>query len=129
MGTAYTPQAGTITEIQEIIIDGDPNTQVGTGVGAAAGGIAGSTVGSPGSDSSRIGSAVGVVGGAIIGAKVQKELARQRGVQITVEMDDGRERVIMQEADYPLRAGDRVQVLESGGRMIVRPLGSTFVDY
>ena len=78
------------------------------------GGIAGSHVG--GGSGQVVGAIAGAVLGGIIGQR--RRAGRQRsapGVEITVLLDSGKYIAIVQEADEPFRAGDRVRVL-SGPR-------------
>ena len=85
------------------------NTGVGSTAGAFIGGIAGSHAGR-GS-----GEIVGAIGGAIIGSIIGHNIEHQAnevaGLEVTVLLDSGKYIAVVQGADEPFRAGDRVRVL------------------
>ena len=102
---------GTIDNIQ--VTRGQGQT---TGSGAVVGGLIGAVVGNQvGSGSGRAAATVaGAVGGAAIGNSVE---ANNRGAgrdmyQISVRLDNGEYRTLMQDSVYDLRVGNRVRVVD-----------------
>ena len=90
----------------------------GTGVGAASGSMIGSIAGSY-AGSSYHGNAAGFVVGALLGALIGNEVERSAnerpGVELAVLLDSGKHIVVVQDAEEPFRAGDRVRVLSGRG--------------
>jgi outer membrane lipoprotein SlyB len=103
---------GVVETVREVRIQ-PRETGVGSASGAVLGGIAGSHVGR-GS-----GQVAGAIGGAILGGIIGQDIERsgneRRGVEVTVLLDSGRHIAVVQEADEPFRAGDRVRILSSRG--------------
>jgi outer membrane lipoprotein SlyB len=86
----------------------------GSGVGAVAGGVAGGAVGSQfGKGKGQIvGTVIGAVGGAIAGHQVERHVVRkQTQYEITVRLDDGTTRTIVQATEPAWRPGDQVRVI------------------
>ena len=102
---------GVVESVREVRID-PYQTGVGAFTGAALGGIAGSTVG--GGSGQAAGAIAGAVLGGIIGSNVEKSANERPGLEITVLLDSGRYVAIVQAADEPFRAGDRVRILSDG---------------
>ena len=77
--------------------------------GAALGGVAGSTIGRG------RGQVAGAIGGAVLGglagSAIEENATRQPGLEITVQLDNGRMVAVTQAADEPFYPGDRVRVL------------------
>jgi outer membrane lipoprotein SlyB len=88
-------------------------TGVGTAGGAVLGGLAGSNVG--GGNGQVAGAIGGAILGGIIGQSVERSANERPGVEVTVLLDSGRYIAVVQEADEPFRAGDRVRVLSRHG--------------
>ncbi len=113
---------GTITGLRSVVIQKDRSSGAGMIAGGALGGVAGSGVGGG------VGRDLAIVGGAIIGAlageKVEEQMGKSKGVEITVRLDNGETRVIAQEDDQRLAVGQRVQVISGGGPVRVVPAGS-----
>jgi outer membrane lipoprotein SlyB len=104
---------GTVETVREVTIDAG-QTGAGTLAGGAIGGIAaGSTIGR-GSGSVAAGILGAIVGG-IAGSTVEGQVAKRRGIEVTVRLDNGEMRAITQEADELFRPGERVRLLSSGG--------------
>jgi outer membrane lipoprotein SlyB len=82
---------------------------VGGTAGAFAGGIAGSTVG--GGNGQIVGAIAGTVLGAIIGSNIEQQANEIPGVEVTVLLDSGKYIAVVQGADEPFRAGERVRIL------------------
>jgi outer membrane lipoprotein SlyB len=103
----------TVESLREVTIDRG-QTGVGTGAGAVVGGIAGSSVGQ--GKGSAIGAVAGVVAGGILGQAIENQSSKVPGVEITVKLDNGELRAIVQEVDgQQFRPGDRVRLLSEGG--------------
>lgn len=108
--TVHTVYTGTVLQVQEVTIEG---TQTGAGavLGGALGAVAGQTIGG---GSGRVLSTVGgAVGGALAGSVVEKKATTAVGIEITVELDNGRVIAVVQEKDDEFQVGDRVRVLEA----------------
>lgn len=103
---------GTIESIQ--MTRGSGQT---TGSGAVIGGLVGAVVGNQvGSGSGRTAATVaGAVGGAAIGNSVEGNRAANNGrdmYQISIRLDNGDYRTIVQDSVYDLRVGNRVRVVD-----------------
>lgn len=102
-----------IESVRDVTIDRG-QTGVGTGAGAVVGGIAGSTVGQ--GRGSAVGAVLGAVVGGIAGQAIENNSSKVPGVELTVRLDDGELRAIVQETDgQQFRPGDRVRLLSQGG--------------
>jgi outer membrane lipoprotein SlyB len=99
---------GVVASVRTIETPGD-----GSGVGAVVGGVAGGAAGSQfGKGRGQIiGTVIGAVGGAMAGHQVERHVVRKHTqYEITVKLDDGTTRAIVQDAEPVWRAGDRVRV-------------------
>ena len=102
-----------IESVREVTIDRG-QTGVGTGAGAVVGGIAGSAVGQ--GRSSAVGAVLGAVVGGLAGQAIENNTSKVPGVELTVRLDNGELRAIVQETDgQQFRPGDRVRLLSQGG--------------
>ncbi|NCD25266.1 MAG: hypothetical protein EOL86_06715 [Deltaproteobacteria bacterium] len=101
---------GTILEVRPVQIEG---TQ--SGVGAVAGGVAGGVLGSMvgGGRGHVVGGVLGALGGAAGGALAEEAVTKKKGVEITVEMDNGEIVSVVQEADDEYFVGDRIRLLRA----------------
>jgi outer membrane lipoprotein SlyB len=108
-----TVRMATVESLREVTIDRG-QTGVGTGAGAVVGGIAGSSVGQ--GKGSAIGAVAGVVAGGILGQAIENQSSKVPGIEITVRLDNGELRAIVQEVDgQQFKPGDRVRLLSDGG--------------
>ncbi len=108
-----TVRMATIEAMREVTLDRG-QTGVGTGAGAIVGGIAGSSVGH--GRGSAVGAVVGAVAGGIAGQAIENSTSKVPALEITVRLDSGDLRAIVQEADgQQFRPGDRVRLLSHGG--------------
>lgn len=108
-----TVRYGVVQGVREVMIQGS-STGAGTIAGGAIGGVAaGSTIGSGGG--SVAAGLLGAVLGGIAGSAAENRITQRRGLEITVQLEDGDMRAITQEADEVFRPGDRVRLLSSGG--------------
>lgn len=85
----------------------------------ATGGIAGSTVGQ--GKGSSVAGVLGAVAGGVAGQAIEEKVTRKDALEITVRLDSGELRAIVQEADADIRPGQRVRLLTSGGVTRVTP--------
>ena len=102
----------TVESVREVQLDRG-QTGVGTGAGAVIGGVAGSGIGQ--GRGSVVGAVAGAVVGGIVGQAVENSSSLKPGLEITVRMDNGELRAIVQEVDgQQFRPGDRVRLLTQG---------------
>jgi outer membrane lipoprotein SlyB len=99
---------GVIESVREVTIQ-NGSSGVGTMTGAALGGLAGSAAGG-GRGSIATGIAGAVIGG-IIGQNIEANSGMKKGVEITVRLDNGELKAIIQDAGENFRPGDRVRLL------------------
>src|SRR5690606_6237981 len=111
---------GTVEAVRNVVIQNDRTSGGGTLVGAALGGVAGSAIGGG------RGRIMATIGGGLLGAmagdKVEHQMGKASGLEITVRLDNGETRVIAQEADVPFSVGQRVRVVSGGGPTRVTPM-------
>ena len=117
-GQEQTVRFGTVEAVRPVTIAGS-QTGVGAIGGGTLGGIAGSTVGEGrGSSAAAV---VGAIAGGVAGAALEESATRKNGMEITVRLESGDLRAIVQEADVPFKPGDRVRLLTAGGITRVQP--------
>ena len=86
-------------------------TLVGGGLGAAGGAAIGAaTTHSVGG--ALVGGLLGAVGGAIAGTAINGGGSSQRGIEVTVQKDDGQTVVIAQADNGDVQMGDRVRIVQ-----------------
>jgi outer membrane lipoprotein SlyB len=103
----------TVESIREVVIDRG-QTGVGPGAGAVIGGVAGSGIGQ--GRGSVIGAVGGAVVGGVIGQAIENQAGKVPGLEITVKLDSGELRAVVQEVDgQQFKPGDRVRLLSQGG--------------
>jgi outer membrane lipoprotein SlyB len=112
VGREQVIRMATVESVRYVTIDRG-QTGVGTGVGAVAGGVAGSAIGS--GRGSFLTAVIGAVAGGIAGQAIENNNSKQEGLEITVRMDNGEMRAIVQAADEQFRPGDRVRLLSGTG--------------
>jgi outer membrane lipoprotein SlyB len=108
-----TVRMGVVESVRSVMIEGT-KTPIGAGAGAVAGGVAGSTIGH--GRGSAIGAVAGAVLGGVVGAAAEEGITRKEGVEITVRLDNGDYRAIVQEADEVFKPGERVRLVSIGGQ-------------
>ena len=114
-----TVYSGTIVDVRDVVIQ-EYQTGAGAVAGGVTGGIIGSTIGHH-HHGSPVGFLIGSLIGAGIGAATERAATTRPGVELEVEIDDGRTMVIAQVKDDYYYIGDRVRILQSrDGRMRVR---------
>lgn len=118
--SAQTVQEGQIIELQEGKIEGTDGI-VGGIAGGALGAVTGRAIGAgTGRD---IATVAGGLIGAAAGALAEEQLTKSSAYMITVKLDDGQVKNIVQEKDVGLAVGQRVRVLSSReGRDRVVPM-------
>ncbi len=101
---------GEVVSIKQVTIEG------GIKSGSIVGGLVGAAAGSGVSDSkpeSEIGAVIGGAVGATLGGNLSKNLQSKDGIQLTVNMDDGRTISVVQEiSSYSFEVGDLVKSLQ-----------------
>lgn len=103
----------TVESVREVQIDRG-QTGVGTGAGAVIGGVAGSGVGQ--GRGSIVGAVAGAVVGGIVGQAIENRGSLTPALEITVKLDNGELRAVVQEVDnQQFRPGDKVRLVTSGG--------------
>ena len=113
----YRGEAGRVVGIRDVdlsqrragISDG---TLIGGGVGAAGGAIAGAAIGGT-AGSAVLGGVLGAVGGAIAGTAIDRN-STTRGIEVTIQKDDGQMVTIAQRDDGDVQMGDRVIIVYDG---------------
>ena len=112
---------GEIVSLKKVIIEGE--TKSGTIVGGLVGAAAGSQV-SDSKPESEIGAVIGGAIGATLGGNVSKNIQSVEGIQLTINMDDGRTISVVQEtSQYSFSIGDLVEVISTKGKTRVSPSG------
>jgi len=117
---AQTVVLAQVTGVRPVVIQADSTTGLGAAAGGVLGAVAGSAVG--GGSGRRLTTTAGAIGGAMAGNAAENVRSRRQGVEITLRLDSGETRVIVQEADVPVFVGQRVQVITQGGRTRVAPV-------
>jgi outer membrane lipoprotein SlyB len=107
-----TVRTGVVESVRQVQIEGT-KTPVGAAAGAAVGGIAGSTVGND--TTGAVVAVIGAVVGGLAGAAAEEGITRKDGLEITVKLDGGGLIAVVQEADDPFNAGDKVRLIENNG--------------
>ena len=102
---------GTVIAVQPVEIQTAGNTKLaGAGIGAVAGGLLGHQVG--GGNGKTLATMAGVLGGAVAGNAVAAHHFAQKGLQITVKLDDrGGEIAVAQQTGPIFEVGQRVEVI------------------
>lgn len=106
-----------IISVHRVVLRGESSV-VGVGAGALAGGIAGSMVGQ--GKGSALAAVGGALAGGLIGDAAERKITTKNGVEITVQMNSGREYVIVQ-ADHGegFRRGEWVRLMTDGDKNII----------
>ncbi len=99
---------GEVLVVVPVVIDGRA-TRLGLVGGGAIGYEIGREIGDGGGR--QVAGAVGAVAGAIAGQAIEKKVTEQDGLEITIEMDNGRVIAIVQAATVEFFEGERVRVL------------------
>jgi outer membrane lipoprotein SlyB len=108
-----TVRMGVVESVRSVTIEGT-KTPIGAIAGGAIGGIGGSAIGS--GRGSAVAAVAGAVAGGLLGAAAEEGLTRKEGVEVTVRLDNGELRAIVQEGDESFKPGDRVRLLSVNGQ-------------
>lgn len=111
---------GTVESVRSVTIQDDRSSGAGALAGGALGGVAASGIGG---GSGRV---LATIGGGILGAmagnKVENQMGKTQGLEITVRLDNGETRVVAQAADVAISAGQRVRLISGNGPTRVVPM-------
>jgi outer membrane lipoprotein SlyB len=111
-GREQTVRMATVDSVRKVEIEGG-RSGVGAAAGGISGGIAGSGVGH--GKGAAVATVLGAVGGGVAGQAIEEKVTRKDALEITVRLDSGEMRAIVQEADEVFKPGERVRLLNSGG--------------
>ena len=111
-------RSATVESVRRVKIEGT-RTGVGAVAGGAVGGIAGSTVGT--GKTSNVAAVVGAVGGGLAGQALEEGATRKNGVEITVRLDNGERRAVVQDDSDKFFTGQNVRLLTHNGVTRVSP--------
>jgi outer membrane lipoprotein SlyB len=112
---------GEVVSLKKVSIEG--STTPGTIVGGLVGAAAGSEI-SNSKPESEIGAVLGGAIGATLGGNLSKSIQTSEGIQLTINMDDGRTISVVQEVGtYNFIVGDLVEVITTKGKTRVSPSG------
>jgi outer membrane lipoprotein SlyB len=119
--------SGRVVSIRDVSISGPGGGGGGNGVfmGGLLGAGAGATIGAITSNSlggGIVGAVLGMVGGAIAGSIADGQRGAGRGIEVTVQRDDGQQVTVAQRDDGDIQLGDRVQIVQNrqGVAQVVR---------
>lgn len=109
-----TVEAGRIISVEDVPVSGS-----GSGIGTIGGGVAGGVLGAS-LARGRTGSILAGVGGAIIGSlagnAIEQGMTGGKGTRFHVQLDSGPVINVVQTNEANLQTGDRVTVMEGGGK-------------
>jgi outer membrane lipoprotein SlyB len=108
----------TVESVRPVKIEGT-RSGVGAVAGGAVGGIAGSTVGT--GKTSNVAAVAGALGGGLAGQALEEGATRKNGVEITVRLDNGEMRAIVQDDSDKFVTGQKVRLLTHNGIIRVSP--------
>ena len=117
-GREQTVRMATVDSVRKVILEGS-QSGLGGAAGGAVGGIAGSQVGQGAGSSAA--AVLGAVAGGVAGNALESKATSHEALEITVRLDSGEMRAIVQEADLQFTPGQRVRLLSSGGVTRVTP--------
>jgi outer membrane lipoprotein SlyB len=117
-GREQTVRMATVDSVRPVMLEGS-QSGLGGAAGGVVGGIAGSQVGH-GAGSS-VAAVLGGVAGGVAGNVLENKATSHNALEITVKLDSGEMRAIVQEADQQFTIGQRVRLLSSGGVTRVTP--------
>lgn len=125
----YRGETGRVINIREVPIRGSGSSGVsdGTVIGGGLGAVGGAVIG--GATTNSVGGAVvggllGAVAGGIAGTAIDQNATR-RGIEVTVQRDDGQRVTVAQADDGDVQMGDRVAIVydRNGVARVVRDSG------
>lgn len=116
-------EQGRVVSVREVPLRGGSGMNDGTLVGGGLGAAGGAAIGAATTNS--VGGLLGAVGGAIAGNIVGRNGSSQRGIEVTVQKDDGQTVTIAQADNDDVQMGDWVRVVQdhNGMPVVVRDQG------
>lgn len=123
-GNAQPIGSGRVVAINDVSLQGGGGGSNGSGpgngtmIGGMLGGLGGIAIGASGGrglGGGLIGGVLGAVGGAIAGTIIDRHTSiggGGRGIEVTVQKDDGQQVTVAQRDDGDVQLGDRVQILQ-----------------
>lgn len=119
--TSQSVTYGTIVAVRQVQIQADSRAGglLGSGGGAIIGGLLGSQVG--GGSGRQLATVAGALGGSVAGTAAEDRANRTTALEMEIRRDDGSDVVVVQRADHPFQAGQRVRLIGSGGNVSVAP--------
>ncbi|MDP1967291.1 MAG: hypothetical protein Q8K93_34390 [Reyranella sp.] len=124
--SGYSEQ-GRVMSIREVQLSGSSGSGVsgGTLAGGGIGMAGGAAIGAATTNSlggALVGGLLGAVGGAIAGNIIDRGGSGQRGIEVTVQKDDGQTVAIAQPDNGDVQMGDRVRIVQdrNGAAIAVR---------
>jgi len=114
---SYTGDSGRVVSIREVAVrGGGSGVSNGTLVGGGLGAAGGAAIGAATTNSiagALVGGLLGAVGGAIAGTVIDSSgSGSQRGIEVTVQKDDGQTIVVAQADNGDVQIGDRVRIVQ-----------------
>ena len=111
----YNSGTGRVVSIREVPLrGGNSGVSNGTFVGGGLGAAVGAAIGAATTNSvvgAVVGGLLGAIGGAIAGTAIDSNGSTTRGIEVTVQRDDGRKVAIAQSDDGDIQMGDRVNIV------------------
>ena len=114
--SVVTVKQGVVTSVKNVAIMGRKGNAVGT-----VGSVTGSILGASGTIA---GSLIGSMIGGAIGSEADKALSKQKGLEITLQLNDGASVIVTQLAKTEFKAGDKVQLIIKDNKAQVAHLQS-----
>jgi outer membrane lipoprotein SlyB len=111
---SFSGDSGRVVAINEMALRGSSGMSNGTLVGGGLGAAGGAAIGAATTNSlggALVGGLLGAVGGAIAGTALSGG-GSQRGIEVTVQKDDGQTVVIAQSDNGDVQIGDRVRIVQ-----------------
>jgi outer membrane lipoprotein SlyB len=113
---SYSGDSGRVMAIREVAVrGGGSGVSNGTVVGGGLGAAGGAAIGAATTNSlagALVGGLLGAVGGAIAGTAIDSGGGSQRGIEVTVQKDDGQTIVVAQADNGDVQMGDRVRIVQ-----------------
>jgi outer membrane lipoprotein SlyB len=127
--STYRGETGRVVSIREVNVRGsrgsgmNDGTMIGGGVGAVGGAIAGGAI-SNSVGGAVVGGLLGAVAGGIAGTAIDQNSGR-RGIEVTLQRDDGQRVTVAQADDGDIQMGDRAMIVydRNGVAKVVRDTG------
>ena len=128
-GSTYRGETGRVVSIREVNVRGsrgsgmNDGTMIGGGVGAVGGAIAGGAI-TNSVGGAVVGGLLGAVAGGVAGTAIDQNSSR-RGIEVTLQRDDGQRVTVAQYDDGDIQMGDRAVIVydRNGAAKVVRDTG------